>query len=229
MGDLGGARAIENPRWHAVMCGFETDRTLVQKAISGDRPALEQLLVSRAGGLSNYIARRLPNTIAAVVNVDDVLQQCLFEAFVHIGSLRPETTINGFAAWLRSVADLRILDELKAAGRQKRGGAFHRVRNAVDSQTGSLVDLIEKLPGEEPTASRVLSRDEALQALRVGIAGLPDDQREALRWHLLQGKTLDETASQMNRTNAAVRGLVHRAKVNLAEAMGRASLWMSSR
>ena len=66
-------------------------------------------------------------------------------------------------------------------------------------------------------------------ALQVALAGLPEDQREAIRLNLLQGKTLEETATAMDRTTPAVRGLIRRGKQQLSEAMGRASVWMSMR
>jgi RNA polymerase sigma-70 factor (ECF subfamily) len=72
----------------------------------------------------------------------------------------------------------------------------------------------------------VIARDEALQALHIALAGLATDQREAIRLRHLEGKSLEETAAAMGRTPDAVRGLVHRGKQQLQEAMGRASRWL---
>ena len=66
----------------------------------------------------------------------------------------------------------------------------------------------------------------AVEALQVAITGLPDDQRQAIHLNL-SGLSLDEIAETMNRTEAAVRGLLHRAKRALREAMGRSSKWFS--
>jgi RNA polymerase sigma-70 factor (ECF subfamily) len=194
----------------------------------GDRLALEELLLTHAGQLSAHIARRLPATLASVVGVEDILQETLLQAYLEIGQLR-DTTPQGFFAWLKSVADLRLLDALKAQQRQKRGAGFHRARQTADSLTGSLVELVDRLPGHAATASRLVARHEAVLALQVGMAGLPEDQQQAIRLHLLGGKNLDETAAAMGRTSSAVRGLVQRGKQNLAQAMGRASLWLSAR
>jgi RNA polymerase sigma-70 factor (ECF subfamily) len=202
--------------------------SLIERARAGDRLALEELLLTHAGQLSHHIARRLPASLTSVVSVEDILQETLLRAYLEIGKLR-DTTPRGFFAWLKSVADLRILDALKAQKRQKRGAGIRRARKDADSPTGSLDELIDRLPGHEATASRLVARREALLALQVGMAGLPEDQREAIRLHILEGKSLDETAAAMGRTSSAVRNLIHRGKHNLAQAMGRASLWLSAR
>ena len=122
---------------------------------------------------------------------------------------------------------MRLLDVLKAKGRQKRGGKLCQVRHAADTQASGLVDLIDQLPAEISTASRQMARREAAIAIHVGMAGLPAQQREAIRLHYLEGKSLEETAAALDRTTSAVRSLIHRGKQNLADALGRASLWLS--
>jgi RNA polymerase sigma factor (sigma-70 family) len=74
-----------------------------------------------------------------------------------------------------------------------------------------------------------MARRDAVLAVQVAVAGLPADQREAVRLHLLEGKSLQETAVAMDRTKSAVRSLIHRGKQKLSEALGRASLWFSSK
>jgi RNA polymerase sigma-70 factor (ECF subfamily) len=75
----------------------------------------------------------------------------------------------------------------------------------------------------------VVAQGEAVQALQVALAALPADQRRAIQLHLLEGKSLDETATALGRTPDAIRGLVHRGKQALQAAMGRASLWLKSK
>ena len=70
---------------------------------------------------------------------------------------------------------------------------------------------------------------EAEQAIRVAIAGLPADQADAIHLRYLQGKSVAEIAADTGRTEGAVRGLIHRGKLSLAEAMERSSRWLSSR
>ena len=90
-------------------------------------------------------------------------------------------------------------------------------------------ELVELLSGREHQPDKSVARREAIHAVQVGIAALPDDQREAIRLHVLEGKSLEETAAALNRTPGAVRALAYRAKLQLREAMGSASMWLSGR
>jgi RNA polymerase sigma-70 factor (ECF subfamily) len=122
---------------------------------------------------------------------------------------------------------MTLIDLVRRETRQARGGQFERQEFASDSVKGSLVDLLAQLPGEEKTGSQIVALEEGVAALQVAITGLPHDQRQAIQLRLLQGKTLQETSAAMDRTPASIRSLIHRAKESLAEAMGRASLWLS--
>jgi len=63
----------------------------------------------------------------------------------------------------------------------------------------------------------------------MGIAALPSDQRDAIRTHLLEYKTLAETAAAMDRTPGAVRALIHRGKRQLRQFLGHSSRWLSKK
>jgi RNA polymerase sigma-70 factor (ECF subfamily) len=91
------------------------------------------------------------------------------------------------------------------------------------------LSLWDWIAAEDTSPGSIVARGEALQALQVALAALPDDQRQAIQMRLLEGKTLEETAHVLARTPDAVRGLVHRGKQGLLEAMGRASLWLKSK
>ena len=201
-------------------------KELIQQAKSGNRTALERLLVEFSDSLTAHISLRLSATLQRRISVEDVTQQALTQAFLKIEQLR-ETTPEAFGAWLKAIGEMTLMGIVKAERRMKRGGEFRRAGQIQDSCAGSLVDLIDKLPGDARTASQKVARHEAVSALQVAIAGLDADQRRAIQLNLIQGKSIEETAAEMERTPGAIRGLVHRGKQNLAEAMGRASMWLS--
>lgn len=205
----------------------EDIRSLIEHARSGDRSALERLLISHTDPLRVHLARGVPARLQSTVNVEDVMQEALTEAFLKIDRLR-NSSPEGFVTWLKTIGDMTLVDFIRKEDAQKRGGQFRRRQMTSDSISGSLVDLIEKLPGDAVT-SRGVARQEGIAALQVAIAGLPEEQRQAIQLHLIQDMSLQETAQAMGRSTGAVRGLVHRAKENLAEAMGRASVWLSQR
>ena len=122
-----------------------------------------------------------------------------------------------------------LIDLVRKETTQGRGRKFRRQELTHDSTTGSVLEILEQLPVEAATASQIVARREGIAALQVAIAGLPSDQRRAIQLHLLEGMTLQETSEAMDRSSTSVRGLLYRAKENLAKAMGRASLWLSRR
>jgi RNA polymerase sigma-70 factor (ECF subfamily) len=210
------------------MSAGATGHELIAKAIGGDRGALEELLLVHSAGLSRYIAPRLPLSLHGVIGVEDILQQTFVQAFRDIGKLR-QTSEQSFVAWLRAIAEHRLQDALKGLRRKKRGGGRRPLQTASVGRIGSIVDLVELLSDRHDTPARSAARREAIHAVQIGLANLPDDQREAIRQHILEGHSLLETATSMDRTPGAVRALIYRGKQRLREAMGRASWWSSRR
>ncbi|MCA9217194.1 MAG: sigma-70 family RNA polymerase sigma factor [Planctomycetales bacterium] len=207
---------------------MSTTEELIKNARGGDRRALELLLIQHAERLRIHLLRGLPQRVQGRISVEDVVQETLAQAFLKIRRLRGDSE-RSFVAWLYAIGDMTLIDLVRKDTAQIRGGNFQRKQFAGDSANNSLVDLLGQLPGDSITASRNVAIKEGVAALQVAIASLPDDQRRAVQLHLLQGKSLDETADEMQRTKASVRSLLHRAKEQLADAMGRASNWLSHR
>lgn len=206
----------------------DNENELVDKARNGDRESLEQLLMEHSNQLRSHLLRGLPARVKGVISVDDVVQEALTQAFRKIERLRGSSQ-RAFAAWLYAIGDMTLIDMVRKETAQVRGGKFRRQVAAGSSESGSLVSLLGQLPDDGATASRMMARKEGVGALQVALAGLPSDQRQALQLHVLRGMSLQETADEMQRTTASVRSLIHRAKQNLAVAMGRASQWLSRR
>lgn len=200
----------------------------IERARAGDRGALERLLLAHSHQLTAHIAARLPMSLRQTYSVDDVAQEALLRAFLRVDRLR-DTSPKAFVVWLKAIGEKTLMEMIKAQRRQKRGGHLRRVSPGPCTATGSLFEILEQLPDKAATASQAIGRQEALAALQVGLASLAADQRKAIQLHLLQHKTLQETAQAMGRAPAAIRGLVQRGKQRLGQAMGRASAWLSSR
>jgi RNA polymerase sigma-70 factor (ECF subfamily) len=210
------------------MSSDENRSELIAKAVVGDRHALEKLLLAYSLKLSLHIAARLPNSVKSLLAVEDVLQQTFVRAFQGIDRLE-HATEKSFSAWLKTIAENELQDSVKRLQRKKRGGAHRQVHRAAGAHTSTMADLVDLITDPQLTPSRSVARREAVRALQVGITGLPEDQREAVRQHLLKGMSLAETASAMGRTPGAVSALIHRAKGRLREALGPSSLWLSQK
>ena len=204
----------------------ETERQLIDKAISGDGVALERLLLTYYDRLALHIDSKLPASVRQVVGAEDILQQTFLQVFRDIHNFKPHSDL-AFFAWLKTIARNRLLDVVKGLKRKKRGGSRNQVRSPADGQAGSIKDLVEMLSAGGRSPSRSCARHEAIQAVQIGLACLATDQREAIRLRFIEGKSLDEVAAAMGRTKPAVRGLIYRGKEELRISMGRSSLWLS--
>jgi RNA polymerase sigma factor (TIGR02999 family) len=207
---------------------LNAETSLIQRAKAGGVDAWEKLIVRYQFSLQDYIQCRYSHCLSAFVSPEDILQEALLQAWLDIKSLK-QTTPSSFFAWLKAVADRRVCDTLKAQRRQKRGGQLRRATNSTVHAGSGWHDLLDALPAEAKTASSILSRKETARALQVAVSLLPDDQQTALRMHDLEGKTLGETADAMNRTSAAIRGLLHRGKQRLTHDLASISSWLGAR
>jgi RNA polymerase sigma-70 factor (ECF subfamily) len=203
-----------------------TDDALLVAAVAGERTALERLLLLHCERLSRRIAAALPTTARQEGIVDDLLQQTLVQAIRDVRNLKARSP-GGFAAWLQTIADHRVQDFLRAEGRQRRRGVVQAAILSPGSSAQSMLTLVDHLSDHGSTPSGNAARNEAVRAVRVGIAGLPSPQREAIQLHHLDGRSLDETAAKMDRSPDAVRGLLQRARKSLRQTLGRSSRWFS--
>ena len=199
---------------------------LIAQAVDGDRFALQQLLLVHGAWLSRHVVDKLPMVLRGTVDVEDILQQTYLQACRDIRTLS-NRTVQSFSTWLRTVAENRIRDALRSMDRKKRQARRRDISAVRDgATTSSMADLVEMLSDRADTPGRCAVRHEAIQAVQVGVAGLCGEQREAIRLHCLEGRTLAETAATMNRTPGAVRGLLQRAKQELRDVLHRSSLWL---
>ena len=195
---------------------------LITQAVAGDQAALQKLLVSQRSAVLRYAECRLPLALRDHVDPDDVVQQTFVEAFRSISRFRL-SEYQSFQAWLFGTADNVIRDVSKWHKRQKRGGGMKRLRYTSPTESQSVAELVELLSAGSHTPSRSAVGHEATAELTRVIGELPEDYRQAVQLRLLAGKSLAETAREMNRSPRAVQGLIDRAKKKMRAALGRLS------
>ena len=200
----------------------EERQQLLERAQQGDDSALEQLLWDYASELSRYLAPQMPADLKALVSVDDVLQQTLFEAFKGFSSYR-EQTGGSFTAWLKTIARHRLLDSI----RKTRGRDVARGGLPEGTSLSSCPDLVEMVPDTATHASAVARRAEAEHALQLALEHLPQESREILILRYARDLSIDEIAEQTGRTRGSVRGLLDRAKAELRNILGSLSQFIS--
>ena len=196
----------------------------VHAAKNGDKNALGQLLFDSYDDLASFLRPKIPAAMTRYISVDDVIQQVFARAFVDVAKFEYRGP-GSFLAWLRTIGEFRLRDATKEMQRKKRGGD----RVQVETARNSVADVMAMLAADDPTASRVLRHQEAEQAMKLAIAELPEDYRRVIELRYFELKSIQETAEMMDRSAASVRALTDRAKKQLREAIGRISLYLSSR
>jgi RNA polymerase sigma-70 factor (ECF subfamily) len=204
-----------------------SEAALVAMAVAGDRAALERLLLAHYDQLAQRLGSKLPSRLQSTQAVEDILQLTFMQAFRDIATFEQRTDAS-FGDWLARIAENRLCDAIRQHDRPKHGGDLRRIEDVArdDSRILSLWDWIA---ADDTSPASAAVRREALQALQVALAALPEDQRAAIQLQQLEGKSVDETAAALGRTPGAIRGLVHRGKLELVAALGRASQWLKSK
>ena len=197
-----------------------------EDAMGGDAVALQQLLLARYDALAGMIRTRIPAPLRSVVDVEDVMQMTFVQVFKGFSTFKDGNAV-AFFVWVRSIAEARLADAIRMATRQKRGRDWKRVQEGANA-SASYIDLLTLLADEDRRSpSRSAAAHEAVVALQVAVAGLPDDQREAIQLRYIECLTLDEVVQKMGRSEAAIRGLLHRGKATLKTSLGQPSTWFS--
>ncbi len=215
----------------ATINGMPASRELVQQAIDGDRAALERLLLDCYEPLLARVAPRMPQALQGTLGAEDIVQQTFAQVFRDIGkfNVRDDVEDHGVLSWMAAIAENRLRDAIRRQGRKKRGGDVRRVGVGDGREGEPTGEFIEMIAGRGHSPSKSLARREAIGAINVALAGLPEEYRQAIQLRYFDGRSLEETAHEMNRTPGAIRGLLDRAKKKMREALKRASLYLSSR
>jgi RNA polymerase sigma-70 factor, ECF subfamily len=146
----------------------------------------------------------------------DVVQQTLLIAHEKLGQFRGRTDAE-LAAWLRVI----LANTLAKASRRFYALKAERARSLEKSMEESSARLEAWLARDESTPGQKAAKAEDLRLLAAALARLPEDQRNAIELHHLQGLTVPEVARQMQRTVASVTGLLYRGGKALRQGMGR--------
>ena len=197
---------------------------LLSTAIAGDQAALHELLLEHYDGVTAHVARRLSKPIQGVTSREDIVQETFAQVIRDFKHFQPRSD-QSFLAWLKKIAEHRVQDAIRRAERLKRGGGRQRIRAPIRPDKSSLADLVEQLSADGRSPSSSAARHEAIAAVQAEIEALPADYGLAVRLRLLECRSLEETATVMNRSPRAVQGLLDRAKKKMRDAIGRLSLY----
>ena len=194
---------------------------LLRRARAGDPEATGELLERHRAYLSLLARRALDQRVQARVAPSDIVQQTMLEAQRDLVGFRGQNSAE-FAAWLRHILQHNVHEILdQHLGAQKRAVTREQRLPTDEGDTGHP----RQLPADNQSSpsQRAMRGEQAVQ-LAEAIESLPTDQREAIRLRYLEGLTLKELAEQLDRSEAAVAGLLKRGLRKLRDWFDNASI-----
>ena len=146
------------------------------------------------------------------VEPSDVVQETMLEAHKKRHQFRGRTEAE-MAAWLRAMLACNLADAVKALRRGKRDVRRERSLEAAIHQSSARLEAW--LVAAQASPSERLDRHEAVLELLDALTALPPVQRQALVMRHCQGYSLAQIAEELDRTPAAVAGLLKRGLATL--------------
>jgi RNA polymerase sigma-70 factor (ECF subfamily) len=164
-------------------------RTLVLFAVyaarDGDEDALRFLYLRYADNIYSYVCSLVKDEHDA----EDVTQAIFARLPERLAKYRPQVV--PFTSWIMRVAHNAAIDHVRS-------------RRQIPCE-----EVRDPHAGEEDLSV------ERLEALRIGLAGMPPDQREVFVLRFVSGMTPGEIAQRMNRSENAIHALQHRGRRRL--------------
>ncbi len=193
-GRASGARITAGP-----LLRLRSDEQLVRLFRTGSDEAFRVIHDRYRTRLFAYARQMLGGSRA---DAEDVLQDVFVRAY---GALRANDRDVSLRAWLYRIAHNRCIDELRrAAGIGPAHPAPSEVLELVQAPASDPMDAVE--------------RRESLRRLVADVQRLPEQQRSALLMREISGMAYQDLATALDVTVPAVKSLLVRARIGLAQA-----------
>lgn len=195
-------------------------RSTIDRALTHDRDALEELLLLRYDWLREVAQRAIPSTRRDVITADEVLQ----ESFVHVlrgyDSFAPQGGEASLFFWLKTIVQNVARDALRKMARSREAAMTDW---AASSHGDSGAVICSLAISDDPRASVVAQGAEMTQAFRVALDNLDPRYKQVLELLYFDQLSVEQTAQRLAISPASVRGLRQRAREKIREAMVRLS------
>ncbi len=181
--------------------------------MSQNPAAIEALLVRHLPGLQGWLRLRMGAQLRARETPEDLVQSVAREVLADLGGFqwRGEAA---FRHWLYVKAQHKLVDKARFVGAERRSPA--RERDLASQPSDGLPAGYANLC----TPSRDVQSQDEVRRIEQAFAELPADYQEAISLQRLCGMDYAEIAVRMQRSEGAVRNLVHRGLSRLALRLG---------
>jgi len=190
------------------------DAELLARARSGDVEAFGALFEAASERLLLYIRTRLSGKLAGRLEPADVLQETGLAAFRDLAKFENRGR-GALSRWLCAIAENRMRDlaGYHAAGKRE-------PRGSEEALTAVLARAVRSATGPLTAAAR----DERHGRLVTLLEGLEEDERQALILRYFAGAKPAAIATELGRSESAVRRTLARAAARIGDALGKDEL-----
>jgi len=173
----------------------KAEKSLVRKAIKRDKTAFTNLYWDNVDRVYKHVFYRVCNQHSA----EDITQETFIKAWKAIDKYQERG--NTFVAWLIAIADNVTIDYLKS----------HNRNVPLDD------DIIEQPVSR--SEMDIEKRDNRID-IRDAISKLPEEKQKVVIMRYIEGFSFSEIAKSLNKSNGAVRVVLHRALNDLRNILG---------
>ncbi len=179
----------------------------VAEARSGDRAALERLLMACFGALRGAVSRVIPDRMRGEVSEEDLVQEAVAEIVRSLPTLTSDDP-RAFMKWARKIAKRRAINQIRQRLTAKRGGGA----GAVQWVDGELLSgLLPMLTRSQRSPRSAMAHAEDLENLRLTLAELESEHRMVLHLRFAEQMPFEEIGKRVEKSGPAVQMIVFRA------------------
>ena len=178
----------------------KSDLVIVQKALTGDQAAYDQLLKKYRGAIYGLTYKMVSNKEQA----EDIVQETFIKAFSALSSFNEEYS---FSTWLFKIASNNCIDFL----RKKRLQTFS-IDQSTESQDGTMT---KELPDPIVNPEMRLIESEKRSIIEMAIENLPKKYRIAIIMRHKEEKSYEEISEALGIPLGTVKARIFRAREKL--------------
>jgi RNA polymerase sigma factor (sigma-70 family) len=178
----------------------EEEREIIRRVKGGDVDAFEALVLANQKQVYTLAFKMLGNEQDA----NDVSQEAFLKAYRALDSFREDSK---FSVWLYRLTSNLCIDFLRSRSRRQ------AISLSVLDADGEEKEL--DIPDEHFSPQELLERSEIRQAVRDGLAKLPEDYRQILLLREIDGLSYAEIGQALSLEEGTVKSRIFRARKKL--------------
>jgi RNA polymerase sigma factor (sigma-70 family) len=186
----------------------QEDRQLVERARSGDQRAFFELANRHRAGVERLI--RPITRSASSDEIEDLVQESLTKAFLHINSYSDEYA---FSTWLYRIATNHAIDFL----RRRKLNAFSINATQIPGAVSEDEQREYEISDSSWVPDDVMLADERTRLIEEAIEKLPDNYKKIIKLRHNDDMEYDQIAKVLNLPMGTVKVHLHRARAALAK------------